>query len=500
MRSNRSIGTILLAAIIPLALLAACLSWAVASPVGASPDDDYHMASIWCGAGIKAGLCEEGHAANERRVPMAVLEASVCFAHAPEKSASCPLSSANVLTNTGRGNFADGGYPPVFYAVMSIFVTGDISASILMMRGFNALLFVGFATTLYFLLPWMRRSALLWGGFAVIVPLGMFLVPSVNPSSWAIISAVTLWVALLGYFQATGRQRRIALGGLALLATLIGAGARADSAVYNGVAVVAVIALTIQRTRRYALLSMLPVLMVAISIGFFFSSGQSDVAALNPTGAAPDLENTRRLWFYNSLHLPELWAGVLGTWGLGWLDTAMPGSVWVLALAAAAGIVFWGLQSMGLRKALALVVVVFSLISIPLYILMADQVLIGSYVQPRYIYPLVILVVGLSLVGNWRPDLGLTRLQLWLIAGLLSIANSVALHTNLRRYITGLDAVEWNLNRWIEWWWSIPVSPMVLWFVGSMAFSVAIGGAVVAVIGASERPIAERPEIAMTAA
>ena len=39
----------------PVALFVALGSWVLASPVGSSPDDDYHMASIWCGQGVREG-------------------------------------------------------------------------------------------------------------------------------------------------------------------------------------------------------------------------------------------------------------------------------------------------------------------------------------------------------------------------------------------------------------------------------------------------------------
>ena len=43
---------------VPVALLAALLAWGVSSPPGSSPDEDYHMGSIWCAGGIEAGVCE----------------------------------------------------------------------------------------------------------------------------------------------------------------------------------------------------------------------------------------------------------------------------------------------------------------------------------------------------------------------------------------------------------------------------------------------------------
>ena len=35
-----------------LAAFAALAGWSLASPAGSSPDDDYHLASIWCAQGL----------------------------------------------------------------------------------------------------------------------------------------------------------------------------------------------------------------------------------------------------------------------------------------------------------------------------------------------------------------------------------------------------------------------------------------------------------------
>ena len=42
---------------LPLAFFVTCAGWALASPVGAAPDDDYHLASIWCAQGEREGVC-----------------------------------------------------------------------------------------------------------------------------------------------------------------------------------------------------------------------------------------------------------------------------------------------------------------------------------------------------------------------------------------------------------------------------------------------------------
>jgi hypothetical protein len=304
----------------------------------------------------------------------------------------------------------------------------------------------------------------------------MFLVPSVNPSGWAVVSALTLWISLTGYFTAERAPQRIALGALAALVTVMGAGARSDAAVYGVLAMAVAFVLTVQRTRRFAIMALLPVVLAMVSVFLFLSASQS--AVLDPEGfeasAGGQLDI---LAIQNFQLLPQLWIGALGFWGLGWLDTSLPGIVWVTVVSVFGAVIFVGLQKMDWRKATALAMVAVSLIVVPMYILLHDRVLIGSYVQPRYIYPLLIIFAGVAVFGLRRGSL--SRIQLIVAAAGIFLANAVALHVNIRRYVTGVDLVDLNLDASIEWWWGLPVSPMGLWFLGVVAFGVALAGLVV---------------------
>jgi hypothetical protein len=85
--------------------------------------------------------------------------------------------------------------------------------------------------------------------------------------------------------------------------------------------------------------------------------------------------------------------------------------------------------------------------------------------------PLVTILVGVVLWQVGRARLTLTAGQLVALVSTLSVANSLALHIDMRRYITGTTIVGWNLDTGIEWWWGIPVSPMVVWVVASLSFA-----------------------------
>jgi hypothetical protein len=82
-----------------------------------------------------------------------------------------------------------------------------------------------------------------------------------------------------------------------------------------------------------------------------------------------------------------------------------------------------------------------------------------------------VLFVGLVVA---RPDgsvVALGRLQTVLVGVALVAANSVALYSNLKRYLTGTDGRSPNLNANVEWWWVDAPAPMTVWFLGSLAFA-----------------------------
>jgi hypothetical protein len=478
-RRSRTVG--LIAAVLgPIMLLAALIGWAVSTPLASSPDEDFHLASIWCGLGERPGLCEAGSQPELRKVPEEVLVAHRCFDHQPDQAATCPRQAPDVLVETDRGNF-DQTYPPVFYAVAGVFASPDLSRSIILIRALNAVLYVGLASALFFLLPRRRRGILLWTGLATLVPFGMFLIPSANPSSWGIISATTMWLAVLGYFEAEHRSRRFGLAAVAAVALLLGAGSRSDAAAFAAVAIVLGTVLAFRRTRAFALRSIYPAVLFVVAVATFLAAGQSN--AVNPSfevsvpldALSTQLSRVQLLWL-NATRLPELWAGAfgapIGTQSL-WLGTTTPGIVWVPTLAVFGGVLLWGLQTMRWRKALAVAAVGFLLVALPMIWLMRDQILVGQGVQARYLYPMMIMLAALSLLDLDGLRVRFNAWQLIAIATVAFVANAVIQWITLRRYVTGLDAHWLDLDTAAEWWWqAMPVGPMGVWVLSSAVFAV----------------------------
>ncbi|WP_158497537.1 DUF2142 domain-containing protein, partial [Microbacterium sp. C448] len=213
------------------------------------------------------------------------------------------------------------------------------------------------------------------------------------------------------------------------------------------------------------------VLIAVASVAFYMTSGQSSAVVTGLAVGNPPLSFIQHLT--NFLNIPGLWTGALGGWGLGWLDTIMPAVVPTLSVAVAAGAIFIGVRTLTWRRATALAVALIAMWLVPLALLAQSRVLVGSSVQPRYILPLLIIALGVATAAShaerwWSGPRGL------LAAAALSVAAAVALHTNVRRYTTGIDMPALNPGRDAEWWWPGAPAPIVVWAVGSAAFAVAL--------------------------
>jgi hypothetical protein len=346
------------------------------------------------------------------------------------------------------------------------------------MRFVTIVLFLGLTIALFLLLPVARRPALLWTWLISTLPLGMSLFGSNNPSAWAMIGVGSAFFALLGYYEVEERRARFALGALYAVSVVMAAGSRGDAALYVGFATVVVMGIEFARRRTYLLLSILPVVMGVVALAFFLSArqvqsgiggfqggtggGASDDLSANLTGFA--------LLAYNLLNIPFLWSGVFGTWGLGWLDTSLP---WVVPLAVIAVFVavgFTALARKNLRTAIAALVTLVVLWVLPAYVLQQGGDAVGDQVQPRYLFPLIVLLAALLMLVPADRPLRFGRIQAYLIAATLTGAFFISLHFDIRRYVTGIDGASPNLDAGAEWWWTFPLGPTAVWLIGAAAY------------------------------
>ncbi len=456
-----------------LCLLAfvALAGWAVSSPIGSSPDDDYHLASIWCSNTAPPGSCPEID--GNYVLPARAVWSHGCYAGRADISGLCVMSippDQTVVVGAGRVNKTNL-YPQGYYDVMGFLVGSDIIRSIYLMRIANVLLAVILAALVLLLAPAGVRQAGLLGILATCGPLGWFLIGSNNPSAWAIISISLIGIALLSHALSSSawRSRGAFVATLLLLAMAIET--RADAAIYAVVVAVAIgvgVMLNRHVTRGRKLTTAALVAFTAlVGVVGYRSAAQGDVAASNVYGGG--VRSTGYI-VQNIANLPDVILGSLGYWGLGWLDTLLPKGIPIIATLLVGGLVFAGLRRTPRWCLVSWLIIVAALVAIPLRVYYVNGLIVGDLIQPRYLLPLLPVCVALPLIhGNGDSRMRWSRAQASTIGLIVFAVFAVSLHVNIRRYVTGTDSVALNLSRGAEWWSSMSIGPMTVWIVSIAA-------------------------------
>ncbi len=490
------------AALVVAALLVLS-GWLMAAPPGASPDDGYHLASIWCAEGFKDGLCLEDPGAADRSrvlIPLSTTDVT-CFQHDGRKSAACALGSLTPAEpgqySVVRGSNIGGERPNTYYRAMHRLIGDDVFLSTARMRVANlliVLLMVG--ATAAVAVPAVRRAVLL--SFALTsVPLGLFLMTSLNTSAWGLAGLATLWANGLTMLTHHRLGRRIAAGGLAAIGLVLGLGSRTEATIHVLITAAVVLVLWLgsrapvptaarRAAGRWTMTARTSALVLVSSL-----AAAGALVALAPRSAGLDgvLAGIRqghdRLanrgigdpFLAIAFEVPSLWTGALGhIWGLGALDTPIP----MLATIPIAGL-FVALLALGLQQSsrprlLAATVVGVALFAFPMFALMQAGLLVYEQLQPRQFMVLLYVLLGVAAVPlSGERGLTLARgMRTVTIAG-LGMAHSVALLVAMRRHITGLVEFRYvSFSSDIEWWWSFGPGPNTVWAITSLAYIVLI--------------------------
>jgi hypothetical protein len=463
-----------------LALLVLGICWALSSPVGSSPDDDFHMGSIWCSDVLRQHPCEPTETPPESgqryvRVPVALSSETIaCFAFKPSESAACttPIVERGGL---GASRANDGAYPNGFYAFMSLFVFGASGRSVVLLRVISWMLCVGLIAASVLVSQRTARRPEVVAVAVTSVPLMLFVFASVNPSGVTIAGCTAYVFSGIAALTAseTNAWRRAAI--VAVLSALCALASRPDAGVWLGLGSVTIVLFAVTSRARITPRLLLPIITALVAGMYFLVLGGSSAVQSGIVETATD-RSFGDTWFTNVTEITSLWAGAFGTWGLGWLDTTMPTLVWFCSLSAAVGVVVVGLGTIDRRRFGVLGWQLVVMVVVPLYLLTADDAMVGETVQPRYLLPAIpaaVAVVLLHRPGARAREI-LTGAQPYVIGALVALANSIALHTNLRRYVSGVDRAGFDLDHGREWWWGQAPSPMLCWLAGSLAGAVVL--------------------------
>jgi hypothetical protein len=483
---SRILGGILfkLKKVFPITLAAigaftALSMWAFASPPGSGPDDDFHLPSIWCSHGQVDGICDPEFAGDGYgKTPTPLSPSAICFAFKSDQSAACQANMFDWQDKklSGSRTNEEGRFPNGFYWTLNFLIGDNTLNSAMLMRIFNSLLAVSLLfMTAIFATP-RSRVSLIASWAVVSVPLAMFTIASTNPSSWSIIGIGTYWVSLLSYLRSKTLKYSIINGILLFISGLIAIQSRSEASPYLILSTLIVFIIHFNWKELFSLNKrfILPTIVVLLAFYEFLTTPSTLGWSTGLPGGDPN-RSSRELWFRNISDWPTFITGSLGGWPLGWLDVPMPSMVYFCAMFAFIGVLFTGLLNLNWRKSIAILLIVSTLVILPLRILALGKNYVGENVQPRYFLPLLFLLVGIAVFSPKNVEaFYLSYAQVIVAAFFVTSAHAFALHFTMRRYLTGSDVVDWNLNKSVEWWWSFMPSPMASWALASLGFAVAL--------------------------
>jgi hypothetical protein len=470
--------------ILPISLAAigaftALCMWALASPPGSAPDDDFHLPSIWCSHGKADGICDPEFAGDGYgKTPTPLSPSAICFAFKSEESAACQAEMFDWQNKELLGSRTNekGRFPNGFYWTLNFLIGDNTLNSAIWMRIFNSLLAVILIFATAVLATPRSRVALIASWVATSVPLAMFTIASTNPSSWSVIGIGTYWVSLISFLRSKEKKYVIGNAILVFISGLITIQSRSEASPYLLLSTLIVFFLNykVREILSFDKKFLLPIFVSLLAAYEFLTTPSTLGWSTGLPGGDPN-RNSGELWFRNISDWPTLITGSLGGWPLGWLDVPMPSIVYFCAMFAFSGILFSGFANLSFKKSISLLLVTAALVILPLRILALGKNFVGENVQPRYFLPLLFLLIGIAIFSPKNTDaFYFSKAQVFLTIFLVSAAQAFALHFAMRRYITGSDVVDWNLNKNIEWWWSFMPSPMTSWAMGSLGFAIAV--------------------------
>jgi len=468
------------------------VAWAFASPRGSSADEDFHLVNIWCAWG-NSEYCTLQPERGTAVVPAALVE-SACYARTlGDNTAGCLNSLGMQPFETSRITYDPLGYSLGFFKVMRSMAGTNLDLSVQVMRIFNVIVAGAFLTWALLATNWSisRALALSWG--VALIPVGIFFIASVNPSSWTIIGVGTFWAFLASLLSTTPRTRGRTWSLIAgtLAAAVLALLARTDSGIYLSLSVAAVV---IWRWRYLVdhlprkLFALISIIFVALGAFVFwlqirrfvvlpFSFPGAQTSTDQPVPALKTLLEVPSFFFAlfgaqapKSVLSDTLFDSGLDGYrpvglaaGVGWTETQLPSIVGITIGAAAIALIFLGLRRHNRsRPAAVFFLAIFFVVQIMLMRAYFDFGTIVT-IQPRYLFPAMLVLVGiaLSLHGGRRF---LNRTQAVILGAALTLAGSVAWLAVSTRYALGSDATFTNFGLQPFWWW--PVGPGRLLSVG----------------------------------
>lgn len=440
------------------------LLWAIATPLGASPDEPAHIIKAAAVAhGEFTGTPSEGTTVVQVPQYIAWTHAQTCYAFADDESAACSPAVPEPTGAIVESTTTAGLYNPVYYLVVGWpSLVFDNSVGVYVMRAVSGALSTLFlALTALMMCSW-RRPALPLAGLGVLMtPMMLFLSASVNPNAVETTGTVAVLVAMISILLNDRRDLLAERSAILVASALFAANARGLSPLWLAVVVLAPLLLVgwdglreLLRTRA-VIVAIVGVAIVTAFAGVWLLATNSLGRAISdpdgiiyPGAGSPPISGF--IWALEST--PEFVLHMIGLFG--WMDTAAPfgvAAVWVTAMLT---LVIGAVTVLRGKTLKVFLVLLAAAILLP-PIVQGLYVNSGGYIwQGRYNLPLVLatLAAATAFLSPYLPVRHPIVRRVWGCAVILMAAAHLYVFAwVLRRYAVGLDGSWQQTFRTPEW-------------------------------------------------
>lgn len=444
-------GLVFLTAWIGIAMIS--VSWAITSPLGASPDEPAHIikaASVVRGQFI--GKLTDKPAVTKVSVPFGIAQASAwpCYAFHQDVPASCMGAAVKDGGATTQAETSAGLYDPVYYLAVGwpSLLTNDTTVSVLLMRTVSAIISSFFlALTLCALLLFRFPFVGGIGFLAAATPMVYFLNSAVNPNALEISAGCALLALLLLLVRGPHVRHMGRVLTLVCVSGVLLANARGISPLWMALIAVASI-LAAQRGRLGSLLRRWD---VRISIGVLalgvVCAGLWILATgtLSSMGSFPGAGRTTPVGAFVRMLIDRSFdPGIIGVFG--WLDTPSPALVYVVWSCLSLGLVVVAIVLARGRLLAGVLTLVGSFLLVPPIVQAASIKSSGYIWQGRYTlvaYACLMIMAAIAVgQSKWASDRVVAP---WIgravvVVGALVITGQLFAEANvIKRYAVGYD-------------------------------------------------------------
>lgn len=384
--------------------------WALATPIGGSPDEPAHLVKA---ASVARGqfLGEPASIGHVVQVPRYVATAHdvACLAFDPEAAADCFDETPDDPATLVDAGTTAGQYNPLYYLVVGWpSLVFDDTTGIYAMRIMSALfaaLFLGFAVRFAFELG--RRTLTLAAIGVAFTPTLAFLSGAVNPNAVEVTATLATFTAMLAIVRRDPGGPLAAPLAVAAVSAAVGAQMRGLSPVWIALALATPLILLSwshlkQLLARRVVWITIAVIVVAAALAAAWTVGSSSLTgAIDEDWEIPEYPGTGSspLTGFIVMLLSTIGYGMQMVGSFGWLTTPAPEPVYFVWAGLVGALALAGIGLLRGRRLVFSGVLALALILLP-PIIQAAYVTAGGYIwQGRYTLPLfAIFVVGVAVV------------------------------------------------------------------------------------------------------